>query len=248
MGQENALIHLDEPLVDLRLGGVNVKTSAGELARVEGVNEGLFVNNTTASSVDKDSTVLHLVELGLAEALLGLFVQRKIERDDVSLSKELGLRLDVSPGRVCVGVRVSVVVDDLHVKSCSALGERRADTAHADDTEGLVLGVVGGLETRLPLAGTSVDLGAVVLTQAGKNEEHGSVGSGVVDSGRSMGNGDTAGLGSVNIDLVVTGTVVADGLEGSGEVVDELSVEKTDLVDRVIVTVDGNNVGVLAAG
>ncbi len=60
--------------------------------------------------------------------------------------------------------------------------------------------------------------------------------------------GDSARFGSVNIDLIVSGTIVADRLERGRESVDEISVENANLVGRVVVTVNGDNVGVLAAG
>lgn len=121
---------------------------------------------------------------------------------------------DVGVGRIGVGVWVSVVVDDLHVESGGAFGESATDPAHTDDAEGLAFGIVGRLETGFELAKSGVDFSSVVLTQTGEDEEHGRVGSGIVDSGRGVRDGDAASLGGVNIDLIVSGSVVADGFQG----------------------------------
>lgn len=245
--QEDAVVHLDQTFVDLGLGRVDVETGTGEFAGVESVDESFLVDDTTTSGVDEDGAVLHLLELGLAERLFGLLVEGKVERDDVGLGEQLLLRLDVSPRGVCVGVGVTVVVDDLHVEGSGTLGKCGTDTAHADDAESLSFRVVGRLETGLPLASTSVDLGTVVLTQAGEDKEHSCVGGSIVNSGRGVRNSNALGLGSVNVDLVISGTIVADGFERGRKLVDKLSVEHANLVCRVVVTVNGNNVGVLAA-
>lgn len=248
VGEEDAVVHLDETLVDLGFCWVDVQAGAAELSGVEGLDEGLFVDDATTGSVDEDGAVLHLVELSLAEALFGVLVEGEVKGDDVGLSEEFFLRLDVGARGICVGVGVTIVVDDLHVECSGALGEGGTDTSHTDNAEGLSLGVVGGLQARLPLARTSVDLSTVVLTQAREDEEHGSVGGGIVNGGRGVRDGNASCLCSVDVDLVVSSTVVADRLEGTGELVDKLSVKDTNLVGRVVVTVDGNNVGVLATG
>lgn len=65
--QQDALIHLDESLVDLWLRGVNIETCTAELSAVESLNESLLVDHTTAGGVYEDGAILHLIELGLAE-------------------------------------------------------------------------------------------------------------------------------------------------------------------------------------
>ncbi len=86
--------------------------------------------------------VFHLAELGGAERFFSFFVEREVEGDNVRLSQEFLLRLDVGPRRVCVGVRITVVVDDLHVESSGAFGESGTDASHTDDAEGFVFGIV----------------------------------------------------------------------------------------------------------
>lgn len=158
------------------------------------------------------------------------------------------MRLDVGVGGVGVWVGVTVVVDDLHVECTGTFGKGGTDTTHADDSENFSFRIVGRLESRLPLALTSIDLGTVVLTQAREDEEHSGVGSGIIDSSGGVRDSDSTSLGCMNIDLIVSRAVVADRLERRGESVDELSVEKANLVDRVVVSVNGNDVGIFAAG
>lgn len=246
--QQNAVVHLYQTFVDLWLCGVDVQASAGKFSAAERFNEGLFINDTSTSGVDEDGAILHLVELGFAERLFGLLVERKVERDYVGLSEQLLLRFNICVRGVGVWVWVSVVVDDLHVKGGRSLGEGGANTSHTNDTQRLALGVVSGFQARLPLSTPSVDFSTVVLTQAREDEEHGGIGGGIVYSSRCVRNGDSLGLGSMDIDLIVSSTVVTNRLERSRERIDELSVEKTHLVHGIVVSVNGDDVGILAAG
>lgn len=235
--QKGDVVHGDQSSVNLRLVREHIQTGGTQLATVEGLNQGFLIDNTTSSGVDEASTILHGVELGLAEALLGATVKGQVEGDDVGTGKELVQVVDVLAREFgSRGDRVSVVVNDLHVPSQTPLGNDRTDTTHTNDTDSLSLRVRSGLQSLLPFTSSSVDLGSVVLSQSGEDEEHGSGGGSVVNSSGSVGNLDSSSSGGGNVDLVVTSSVVADVLDRLREVSDQFSVKDADGVGVVIVS------------
>lgn len=128
------------------------------------------------------------------------------------------------------------MVDDLHAKGQASLADDGSDTSHTDDPDRLALGVVSGREILLPLARSGVGLGLPVLTQRGEDEEHGRRRRGIVDGTGGVGDLDpTCGRGG-EVDLIVSGSVVADVLDGRREGVDDLGVEHADRVGRVVVS------------
>lgn len=259
------MVHLDETLVDVGFVGEDVKTGRVELCggsvdssapgskqirqdalkRVmkahlavgQSLDQGFLVDHTTSSRVDQDAPILHLFKLGLAETTLGLVVEGQVQADDIAPLQELVTVGDVFAFEIGSGRDgVPVVVDDLHAECQASLADDGSDTSHTDDPDSLALGVVSGRETLLPLARSGVGLGLPVLTQRGEDEEHGRRRRGIVDGTGGVGDLDpTCGRGG-EVDLVVSGSVVADVLDGRREGVDDLGVEHADRVGRVVVS------------
>src|SRR4051812_16523083 len=59
------------------------------LATLECIDQRLLVDYATTSGVDQDGSILHLSELFLAKAALGVLVERKIEGDDIGPLEQL---------------------------------------------------------------------------------------------------------------------------------------------------------------
>lgn len=87
VGQERDIVHLDEPLIDFRFVGENIESGRVEFTRCKSINQGILVDDTSASRVDQDTVLLHLFKLSLAKAVLGLVVERQIERNDITLTQ-----------------------------------------------------------------------------------------------------------------------------------------------------------------
>lgn len=98
MRQKSQLVVGEQTRVDLRLIGEDVETSRAKLPTLEGTEKRLFVDDTSASGVDEYATLLHGVELLLAEKSTGVGVEGEVERDDIRGSEELVEGGDVGNG------------------------------------------------------------------------------------------------------------------------------------------------------
>lgn len=206
------------------------------LARLQSLDQSVFVDDTTTGGVDEDRVVLHPTKLLLAKLALGVLVQGQVKRDDVGLLEELLEGRDVLAREVGLGGDgTAVVVDNVHAESVETAGHDATDTTHTDDTEGLSLGVLGRVQALLPLAGTGVDLGAPVAAESREGEEDTGGSGGIVNSSGGVSDSDTAGGGSSNVNLVVTGTVVGNELDTRGKGLDQGLVENANRVGGRVV-------------
>src|SRR5690606_41952849 len=68
---------------------VDIKTKIAELAALERFDAGVSIDQSTAAGVDEHDTILHLCELLIADQMIGRFVQRAMQGDDVALREQL---------------------------------------------------------------------------------------------------------------------------------------------------------------
>jgi hypothetical protein len=64
----------DKARVNLGLLLEDIQAGRVDLAAIEGLDEGLFVHDCASRRVDNDDTVLHLLELGFAYDVAGVFL------------------------------------------------------------------------------------------------------------------------------------------------------------------------------
>ena len=98
----------------------------------------------------------------------------------------------------------------------AALGQGVADAAHADDAErpaGEVLAEMAERLPRLPLAGQAVVVPLDEPAGGGDQQAEGHVGGGVGQHAGRVADGDAAGRGRRDVDVVEADRVVADHLE-----------------------------------
>lgn len=74
MRHEQHIRVADETRVDLGLLLVDVQTGGVDLAAVEGGDQSGFVDDGPARGVDDDDAVFHLLELGGADDVAGVFL------------------------------------------------------------------------------------------------------------------------------------------------------------------------------
>lgn len=90
--------------------------------------------------------------------------------------------------RICsVRNRVAVVVHQIHPERLSADGEGRADAAHAEDPEDLVVRIMSKGEITTPVSSTKRGLGAVCLAERHEEKHYRNIRSRVVDGARGVG-------------------------------------------------------------
>lgn len=70
-------------------------------------------------------------------------------------------------------------------------------------------------------------LGHISLSQSPNHQEDANVGGSIVDGNRSTRDRNILSRAAGNIDVIVTGTVMADVLEGLGQHGEQLSIERT---------------------
>lgn len=138
------------------------------------------------------------------------YIQGQVEAQDVTFLEQR-LKVDILSLALLLQLRVearAVEVTDLHAKSQGLLGHVAADTAHAQDSKDLALGIVTEARQRVsaPLAGAEAGHAHGQVAHGTQEQEHANVGRGVVDGRGGVGNengpGAAVGAGG-NIDLVI---------------------------------------------
>lgn len=138
------------------------------------------------------------------------------------------------------------MVDDGHAECETPFGDNGTDSSHADNSNRLALGVVSRRKALLPLARSSIDFALPVLPECREDQKHGGGCRGVIDSAGSVGDLDSTLGGRSNVDLIVPCTIVANEFYAFGESSNEISVKDADFVGRIVMSVDGRDVGVFA--
>lgn len=149
------------------------------------------------------------------------------------------------------------MVHQLHTEWLGTDGEGRADTAHAEDAENLVVGVISDGEATAPVPSAERGLGTVGLAERHEEKHYCDICGRIVDSAggvryenaylarrvRKDGPsavmvarlGLTACCARIDVNLVIAGTVVADESDATGKLRDELGIKSSsDLSSRQI--------------
>ena len=115
-----------------------------------------------------------------------------------------------------VGVRhvlfVAVVITDVHLEGCGAMGDFFADAAEAEDAQRLAAERGGERVSAsgFPQAGAQVFVGLRKLAQGVQHQRHRAVGDAVVEHVGGVGDDDAALFGGIEVDLVHADAEVGD--------------------------------------
>ena len=105
MGGERHVLHPRQGMVGLeRLGMKNVEAGMADVAALERVDEGRFVDKRAARGVDQDHAGLGAREALRVEETAGLIVERKMQRDHVGARQQL---VEIDQRHAGVGARAS---------------------------------------------------------------------------------------------------------------------------------------------
>jgi hypothetical protein len=210
------------------------------LAIRQRLDQSFLIDHPTSSSIDQNTPLLHLFKLGFPETLLGLVIQGQVQTDQIAPRQQLVPRFHILAfkrwGR---GDGVPVMINDLHAKGQTPLSDDAPDPSHPDDPDGLAFGIMSRAQSSLPFPRSSVHLGLVVLSEGREDEEHGRRRCRIVHSARGVRDLDPPSGGGGDVDLVVPCSVVTDVFDRRGESVDDLCVEDSDRVGRVVVSTEG---------
>ena len=153
------------------LRGDHVQPSEGHLAAVQSVRQILFHHHLPPAVVDDDDAVLHLGNVFLVDDA-GVEVHQGHLKSQHIRPGEQVVQLHELYAQILGSLRGELVIgDDVHPQSLGGLGGVDADTAAAQQTEGLARqldeGVVPVAPVRAVLPFALVD-GAVMVADAGR--------------------------------------------------------------------------------
>lgn len=189
------------------LGVPDVARVTGELSRLQGADDRVAVDDLGAGGVDDVGARPHGRQQLLVEEVLRLGVERGVDGDHVDVAGEfLGTRvegqaqllLDLARQLALVGV---VEAD---AEGLEAAQHGLADAAGGDDADVHALQVVGVRDAvgDVPAALGRDLVGGQVVADQGQDLHHGVLGDADAVAVRDLGDGDAAGDGGVQVDVV----------------------------------------------
>src|SRR5215469_14680653 len=110
-----------------------IKTCACDPALRQSRGQGRFVHDLAARGVDKNSCLLHKLELGPTDELASRVEQGNMQSYEVSLAQHLLFRNELQPQLTLDGFwrANSVVIHNAHRKTAPAPRHRLPDSSHA---------------------------------------------------------------------------------------------------------------------
>ena len=208
---EDDVVELEERGVLGRLVTEDVERGSGDVAGLERVDEGRFVDEFAACAVDDANALLHDGERGGVDEAVGLGGEADVQREVVGLLEDL---VDGDEGDVVLagddGRDEGIVADEVHAEGLGAASDFKADAAEADDAERLAAKFGALQRLLLPLAGVHGGVGAG--DGAGQRDH---------EADGEFGDGDGVGAGGVHDDDAATrgggGVDVVDAYAGAAD-------------------------------
>jgi hypothetical protein len=209
------VLELEQRRLERRLGHVHVKSGTRDAVRLECGVERVFVDESTTGDVHDECGRLHQCELVGGDHARCLGSLGHVDRDEVGLRKQFIERQqsDAELLRTSAG-HVGVVGDNVHPERLKAGRDECADTAEADDADGLFVELGSGVLRSLP--GTGGEAGMRGRDEAGHADDvaDGEFG-GRDDVGcRSVDNHHTGRGGRLDVNVVEANSSACDDLEG----------------------------------
>ena len=139
----------EDRVVGEGLLGEDVERRAGDLARLEALDQRVEVDQLAAGAVGDADAVAHLRDRVRVDEPDGLGRLRQVEADEVGAGEELVGALDALDAELAeaLGGDELVVADHVHVEALGHLRDELADAAEPGDAEGLAV-ELGALELR----------------------------------------------------------------------------------------------------
>ena len=223
---DGLFVSLDQLVVGGWLFFHDVQRRPGDLAAVEALYKGRFLDGTAPAAVDNPDPVLELRQVTVVNQVFRLVGQRHVDGDEVGHPQQLVNRFEHGHRGAFVlhGILfyIRIVSHRLHPETGGAAGHFFADTAQADDTHGL--GVQLG-----PLA---LLLGPTALFQGGGGGHH-VAGHGQGVSEYQLSHTDGAGRWSISHDhALVLGVVHIDVVQAYSAPDDEFEISR-GIYDRL---------------
>ena len=145
MRQQHGVLALEQAGVDLGLLLEYIQSNRPHLAALERIYKRRLVNQRAARRVHNDHAILHQLELLLANNVRGRGVERQVQAEHIGCLEQLLKAHILCAVLLAARQLATVVVLYLHANG-------RANAAHAQDTERLVLGVVSERKVSAPLS------------------------------------------------------------------------------------------------
>ena len=193
--------HFQQSRVHSGLEFVDVEACAADVTAFQGVAERSFIDDRAARGVDDARPSLHFRDRRGVDQVMGLAIQRRVNRDDVSRCEQLVERL--APAHT----------DDFESESPCARSDRCSDPPDADDAEAFALQRDAEHVQRLPDAAAGRPHFVISFDQTagdGENQRHRQVRRRLGQNTGRVRDDDAELARSGNIDIVVADGAVRD--------------------------------------
>ena len=136
-----------------RLVFEHIETSGGNLTGFHRRDQGGFLDDPAAGTVEYPQALLRLRESRFVDHVFGIVGERHVDRDVVRLGQQFIQRDRLHlHGLGAAGCEIGIISHDAHAESLGALRDLAADAAKADDAEGFLEKLDAGKTLPIPLA------------------------------------------------------------------------------------------------
>ncbi len=203
-----------------RFGFEDVESAAGDVAGIDGVFEGCFVDEAAAGAVDDEGAFVHESDALFVHYVAGVISEGDVEGDDIGTGEgDVGgfseCDFEFAGAGFC---EEGVVGDDVHVEGLGAFGELGADAAHAEDGEAFAVefDALEGFARGVEVSGEDSGVGGADVSGGGEHEGERVLGGGDGVAGGRVHDDHAVVGGGVAVDVIDADSGAADGFEVGG--------------------------------
>ena len=182
---------------------------------MKGGSYGLLIYQRTATRINQDGGILHLLQTLLIDEMIGVIRKRTMERENIARGKQTLLAHLLDPLRQIARILAGAGTD-VHAKLAGDVGNLHADIAQSHDTQGLAgkLHQWGIPITEILIVSpalVAVLLGVMLYAVGyGKDEGEGHLRHAIRAVGRNIGYDDALFPGSLDVYHVETCSLYTD--------------------------------------
>lgn len=197
-----------------RFADKTVDGSSCDAPILQGIKEGVFIDDPSPRRVDEIGSRLHQAQFLRADEIAGFVVEQAMDGDEIGFGEKLG-QWDQGNIRGFIGGEAGVGIESegsIHAEGAEELNESPADSAEPDDPEGSI-SEFGSEElgTFVPLAGAEEMILGFDMMGEGEHPADGGFRHGPIDCAGRDKESDISMGASWNVHAVETHSEAADG-------------------------------------
>ncbi len=147
----NNLVKGQQGIVHRRLLDKHIQSNARYDFRLDGLVQGLFVDNAATGAIKDEHALFHFLEAFRIDDVSGLLRHGRMHRDVIRPGEQLVQCHSLNPQFVDhVRADIGIVADHIHPQAFGAVGDNSPNTPHADDAEDLIEDLLAAKTLLLP--------------------------------------------------------------------------------------------------